>query len=259
MARKQARRRKQKKAIRFRMPSISIARILTPMVAVLIVYTTYHVSGKLLDRPIGSISVNGPFQRVTALQIEEAISEELDAGFFGADVGRMQQRIQALTWIDGATVARRWPNRIAIGVTEQVPAATWGESGLFVTDVRHVPAELPRLSGPDDRSADVARRYLAVRAQLIPLGLDVRRVQLDARGAWDMTLTNGVDIRLGRRDVEERTSLFLDVVANIITGRAADIDYVDMRYSNGWNDGAAAPATDPGEEDPSMLASRGKP
>ena len=270
MARKQARRRKQKKAIRFRMPSISIARILTPMVAVLIVYTTYHVSGKLLDRPIGSISVNGPFQRVTALQIEEAISEELDAGFFGADVGRMQQRIQALTWIDGATVARRWPNRIAIGVTEQVPAATWGEGGLlnvrgelFVTDVRHVPAELPRLSGPDDRSADVARRYLAVREQLIPLGLDVRRVQLDARGAWDMTLANGVDIRLGRRDVDERTSLFLDVVANIITGRAADIDYVDMRYSNGftigWNDGVSAPANDPEEDDPSMLASRGKP
>jgi cell division protein FtsQ len=270
MARKQARRRKQKKATRFRMPPISIARILTPMVAVLIVYTTYHVSGKLLDRPIGSISVNGPFQRVTALQIEEAISEELDAGFFGADVGRMQERIQALTWIDRVTVARRWPNRIAIGVTEQVPAATWGESGLlnvrgelFVTDVRHVPAELPRLSGPDDRSADVARRYLAVREQLIPLGLDVRRVQLDARGAWDMTLTNGVDIRLGRRDVDERTSLFLDVVANIITGRAAEIDYVDMRYSNGftigWNDGASAPATDSEEEDPSMLASRGKP
>ena len=71
MARKQARRRKQKKAISFRMPSISIARILTPMVAVLIVFATYHVSGKLLDRPIGSISVHGPLQRVSALQVEE--------------------------------------------------------------------------------------------------------------------------------------------------------------------------------------------
>jgi len=122
---------------------------------------------------------------------------------------------------------------------------------------------LPRLSGPDDRSDDVARRYLAVRDQLIPLGLDVRRVHLDARGAWDMTLTNGVEIRLGRREVDERTELFLDVVANIITGRAADIDYVDMRYSNGftigWNEGAETPLAEPQEEDPAMLASRGAP
>jgi cell division protein FtsQ len=270
MARKQARRRKQKKVARLRMPSIPIARIVTPATAMLIIVATYHASGSLLDRPIDSISVSGPLQRVTALQIEEAISEELDAGFFGADVGQMQERIQDLAWIDGATVARRWPDRIAIGVTEQVPAAIWGESGLlnvrgelFVTEARHIPAELPRLSGPDDRSDDIARRYLAVREQLIPLGLDVRRVHLDARGAWDMTLTNGVEIRLGRRDVDERTELFLDVVANIITGRAADIEFVDMRYSNGftigWNDGAVSPEADPQDEDPAMLALRGAP
>ena len=76
-----------------------------------------------------------------------------------------------------------------------------------------------------------------------------------------MTLTNGVDIRLGRRDVDARTDLFLDVVANIITGRATDIEYVDMRYSNGftigWNDGVATPATESGEKDPAILASRG--
>ena len=131
MARKQAQRRKQKKARNFRMPSIPVARIVTPAVAILIVVATYHVSGKLLDRPIDSIAVNGPFQRVTALQVEEAISDELDAGFFGADVGRMQRKIQALTWIDGASVARRWPSQIAIAISEQVPAAIWGESGLL--------------------------------------------------------------------------------------------------------------------------------
>ena len=162
------------------------------------------------------------------------------------------------------------PRTLSRPLSPQVAAGTWGESGLlnvrgelFVTEVRHIPAELPRLSGPDDRSGDVARRYLAVREQLIPLGLDVRRVHLDARGAWDMTLTNGVEIRLGRREVDERTGLFLDVVANIITGRAADIDYVDMRYSNGftigWTDGAETPVTEPQDEDPAMLAARGAP
>jgi cell division protein FtsQ len=270
MARKQARRRKPAKKKTFKMPSIPIARILTPVAAVLVVLATYHASGNLLDRPIDSIAVSGPFQRVTALRVEEAISEELEAGFLGADLGRIQELIQALPWIDRATVARRWPDRISIMVTEQVPAAIWDEQGLlnvrgelFVTEARHIPAELPRLSGPSGHSGNVARRYLEMREQLIPLGLDLRRVHLDARGAWDMTLTNGVQVRLGRRNVDERTGLFIDVVANIITGRATDIEYVDMRYSNGftigWKAGSATPGADPGDKDPALLASRGTP
>jgi cell division protein FtsQ len=195
MARKQARRRKQTKAKKFTLPTIPVARIVTPLAAVAIVLATYHVSGNMLDRPIESIAISGPFQRVTALQIEEAISTELDAGFIGADVGRMQEQVQALPWIDKATVARRWPNRIAVIVSEQVPAAIWDEHGLlnvrgelFVTEARHIPAELPRLSGPRDRADDVARRYLAVREQLIPLGLDLRQVHLDAAGVTSTTV-----------------------------------------------------------------------
>jgi cell division protein FtsQ len=74
-------------------------------------------------------------------------------------------------------------------------------------------------------------------------------VHLDARGAWDMTLGNGVDVRLGRRDVTERTDLFLAVVANIVSSRETDIEFVDMRYSNGftigWKRGAPSPLAEP--------------
>jgi cell division protein FtsQ len=188
MARKQARRRKPAKVRRFTLPKVRIGRVLTPLLAVAAIAATYELSARMLDRDIGSIEVSGPFQRVSALQIEAAIGHELDAGFLGSDLGRIRATIRALPWIDDAAVARRWPNRLAITVTEQVPAAIWGESGLlnvrgelFVDDARHVPAELPRLSGPEGRSADVARRYLALREQLIPIGLDVRSLTLDGR------------------------------------------------------------------------------
>ena len=268
MARKQARRRKQKTTRRFSIPTISLSRYLVPIIAVAVVAATYRMSVRLLDGDIESIVINGPFQRVTALAIEEAISADLDAGFLGANLSRIRATIQELPWIDQAVVARRWPNKLAITVSEQVPAATWGEHGLlnvrgelFVENARHVPAELPRLSGPADRSADVARSYLSIRDRLIPVGLDVRRVELDPRGAWEITLTNGVEVRLGRRDVEQRTDLFVDVVANVITGRAVDIAYVDMRYSNGftigWKDGADTPITNPNTAEREMLAARG--
>ena len=268
MGRKQAKRRKQKVERHIQLPTIRLRRIVMPLFAVGVVVATYHLSLTMMDREISSIQITGPMQRVTALQIEDAITEEIDAGFVGADLDQMRDNIVALPWIDRARVARRWPSRITIAVTEQIPAAVWGDSGLlntrgelFVTDLRHAPAELPKLSGPDAESAAVAERYLRVREQLIPVGLDVQRVHLDARGSWEMTLQNGIDIRLGRRDVTERTSLFLDVVANIITGRAADIEYVDMRYGNGftigWKNGDPTPVRKPAEKDQEMLAARG--
>ncbi len=269
MAHKQAQRRKSRQSKKRQLPRLRLSRVITPLVAVLLVAASYRMSTSLLDRKIETIEISGPFQRVTALQIEEAVSDELDSGFLGADLGRMQAQIRILPWVDQASVARRWPNWISIRVSEQVPAAIWGERGLlnvrgelFVDNARHVPAELPRLSGPADRSADVAKRYLRVRDRLIPLGLDLRSVRLDARGAWEMTLTNGVEVRFGRREIDQRTDMFLAVVAEVITGHSKDMDYIDMRYNNGftigWKDGHS-PHADPISDEPEMLASTGTP
>ena len=268
MARKQARRRKTTPRRKFEWPKIRLGRLAVPLAAVAIVAATYEICLGMLDTEIESLEISGPFQRVSALQIEEAVADELDKGFIGADLGTIQRRLREMSWIDQAAVARRWPDRIAITVTEQVPAAVWDERGLlnvrgelFVEQAQHLPAELPRLAGPAGQFAAVAKRYLEVRERLIPVGLDVRTVELDARGAWNLKLTNGVDVRLGRRDTDLRADLFIDVVADVIAGRAADIDYVDMRYSNGftvgWKDGASAPADEPVSDEPSMLASRG--
>ncbi|MEM8815895.1 MAG: cell division protein FtsQ/DivIB [Pseudomonadota bacterium] len=265
MARKQARRRKTKPVRSFALPKLRWTRVVAPVLAVALVFASYELALRALDREIRSLEISGPLERVSAMQIEAAIATELDAGFLGSNLGHMRQTIRDLEWIDDATVARRWPDRLAITVTEQVAAAIWDDKGLlnvrgelFVENARHTPAELPRLSGPASRAADVATRYLAIRKQLIPLGLDVREVNLDSRGAWEMTLSNGVGVRLGRRDVDNRTQLFLDVVANIVTANAKRIEYVDLRYSNGftigWNgDRPPADEKDPGS-DPAMLA-----
>ena len=265
--RTQAKRRKQKKTRQFRMPVLPLGKLSVFLLAGAVIALCYQFSAELLDQPIRSITIEGPFQRASALQIEEAISNELGAGFFSANLKIIQKHIVALPWIDQANVARRWPGKLEISVTEQVPAAVWGKSGLlntrgdlFVTDARHVPAELPRLSGPDGQSAIVAARYLQIREELIPLGLDVRRVQVDARGAWQMTLQNGVEVRLGRRDVEARTQLFLDVAASIISSREAEIEFVDMRYSNGftigWKNGSRSPVEDSAAIGQEMVAGR---
>jgi cell division protein FtsQ len=264
MARKQAKKRKERTRRRLKLPKIAFGRLSVVPAAFLVVFFCYETSSTLLDRPIERIAVEGPFERVSALEIEAAIGDELERGFLGADLEAIRDRVQDLPWIDRANVVRRWPDTLEIGVTEQVPAACWGENGLmntrgelFVRNARHVPAELPRLSGPDGHAAEVARRYLDIRRQLIPLGLDLRRVHLDARGAWNLTLSNGVEVRLGRRDTDTRTGLFLQVAADIVARREGDIEFVDMRYSNGFTigwAGGASPRRPDSEASPEMLA-----
>jgi cell division protein FtsQ len=146
--------------------------------------------------------------------------------------------------VDRARVQRLWPDRIRVEVVEQQAAARWGEDGLlntrgelFATGVRHVPPELPRLDGPPGTEWQVAQRYLAIQGRLVEQGLRVAALSMDPRGAWQMRLSNGVTVRLGRRQVDERMERFMQVGAQVIAGRAADIDYIDMRYSNGFSIG----------------------
>jgi cell division protein FtsQ len=229
-----------------------------------------------LDRPMSVISMDGSFQRVSPGQIEKAVAPFGGGGFMSADLDGIQRAVEALPWVQSARVQRRWPNSLHITVSEQTAAARWGDSGLlntrgelFVREATHVPAELPRLSGPDGTESQVAQRYLSVQGRMLEAGMRIAALRLDERGAWEMDLDSGVTVRLGRREVDQRIDRFIHTASQVIAHRLNDITYVDMRYSNGFAIGwrnpgvpAAAPAkrsedTDPDAEPLGSLQTNG--
>ncbi|MEO0575383.1 MAG: cell division protein FtsQ/DivIB [Pseudomonadota bacterium] len=244
MSHKQARRRKtagKPKRIVLNVPAHLVQRTVIVAVIAVVIAGGAWAAREGLDVPIAAMTVDGPFQRVSAMDVRGAVAEQIPLGFVGASLKRMQQRIEALAWVDTASVRRVWPDRIHIVVTEQVPAARWGERGLlnvrgelFIDSARHEYAELPRLSGPDAKVQSVAAQYLALRGPLIEAGLGLRAVTLDKRGAWQFVLGNGIEVRLGRREARERASRFVDVASPVVARHAEKIRYVDMRYSNGF-------------------------
>ena len=122
MTRKQAKRRKPQQARRVTLPSIPWRKFSALLLALATIALSYRFSAELLDQPISAITIEGSFQRVSALQIEEAISDELASGFLSADISVIQELVAALPWIDQANVVRRWPGSLDITVIEQVPA-----------------------------------------------------------------------------------------------------------------------------------------
>lgn len=195
-----------------------------------------------LNQPITTVAVAGRFQRVAPLDVERAVHDSAAGrGLVSVNLARVRAAVQALPWVDTVSVQRNWPRGLTVTIGEQVAAARWNENGLlntrgelFATDATHIPPELPRLSGPDGTQASVVQRYFAMRDRLLEMGMRITAVRLDARGAWQLDLDNGVSVRLGRQQLDERFNTFVATAARIVALRAADIAYVDMRYANGF-------------------------
>ncbi|MGI9245098.1 MAG: cell division protein FtsQ/DivIB [Steroidobacteraceae bacterium] len=197
-----------------------------------------------LDRPVRRVLLEGPFQRVAPPEIEAALAEVARGGLASVDLDRIRKRVEAIDWVDNAVVTRVWPDAIRVVVNEQVAAARWNDTGLlnargelFLRNARYVPPELPLLEGPDGTESDVAQLYIEAQGRLLEAGVRLTGVRLDARGAWELQLGDGLQVRLGRQAVHERLERFIRLASPMVAKRAAEISYVDMRYTNGFSVG----------------------
>jgi cell division protein FtsQ len=257
LGRRANRRRVESRIARLKLPTLGavwlrrVRAVLVVPVAAAASYGVFKGVQLVLDQPIRELVVEGTFQRVTPIQVEAAVADGHNAGFLTVNLAALRERVLALDWVDGANVGRRWPDTLIVRVTEHQAAARWGESGLlnvrgelFTEHSPHAFAELPSLAGPPGSERDVARRYLAVRGKLVEADLSLERLELDARGSWRLVLRGGQEIRLGRRDIDERLYRFFDVVFPALAAQLASVEYVDLRYTNGfavgWRDGPPA-------------------
>ena len=214
-----------------------------PLLATLLVIAGSLFALRLVfNQPVESVSISGRFQRVLPLDVDKAVREAVGShGMVAVNLAHIAAAVEQIPWVDRASVARRWPRALSVQVVEQTPVARWGEQGLlnvrgevFVHDSRHIPPELPLLSGPEGQQAVMTGRYLAAAPRLVEAGLRLTRLTLDERGAWELALDNGVTLRLGREHVDARFDRFLTAGARIVASRAGEIEYVDLRYANGF-------------------------
>jgi cell division protein FtsQ len=232
--------------MRLSMPKIRInyRALLIPPLVVAVIAGTLFVARTALDRPVDKLQLEGAFQRVTPIQVEAAVAPALEHGFLTSDLGEIRQLVTSLDWVDEVEVARVWPDTLAVRIQEHQAAARWGDTGLlnthgelFTDEARHEFPELPRLAGPQGVEYLVASQYLALRGRLTEANLSLDALSIDERGAWLLTLSTGQEIRLGRRDVEQRLDRFFDVAAPALAPEMQRVEYIDLRYTNGFSVG----------------------
>ncbi len=206
---------------------------------------------RLLDPqqfPLRTVRIESPLKHVSQATLRNSVRPHVEAGFLGVDVDAVRDGLEALPWIQRATVRRAWPDKLVVQVTEQQAIARWGNSALlnmrgevFSPQMDESLQSLPLLRGPRDTNRVVAEQYVAMQGMLKPLGLTITHMSLNERRALSLRLDNGLQLGLGRQDTDLRLLRFVRVYPQVLEPRLAAIDSIDLRYTNGfavrWRDG----------------------
>ena len=178
-----------------------------------------------------------------AFDNEGATRGRVAGNFFAVDLGVIRNGLEQLAWVRRADVRRVWPDRIEVQLEEHVALARWGDVGLVNTYgerfAGQTEATLPVFAGPAHTEGEVTRRYRRYAELLGPLGSALDRVILTPRFAWQLRLTNGLSIELGRDlandAAEARLVRFVAVYPQTLGRIARRHEYVDLRYTNGFS------------------------
>ena len=166
-----------------------------------------------LDQPIETVAVDGRFQRVAPVDVERVVKAQLHgAGLLSVDLAAVRAAIHTLPWVDAVQRAARLAARAdgAGGRAERRGALGRARAAQHARRaVRQPTSATSRRSSRSCRGRTARNRWWRSaisppQGRLMQAGCASRRCALDARGAWEFDLANGVTVRLGRRQIDER-------------------------------------------------------
>jgi cell division protein FtsQ len=204
--------------------------------------------------PLRQLEIEGKFERVGVEQIKSAVAPESEAGFFAVRLERIRGALERLPGVERAEVRKRWPDVLAVRITERVAVAAFGDSRLidsggvlFGPFGGAVEEGLPRLEGPAPAAANMLALFRASEVSLKETGLKPVGLLLSERGGIRLTLASGATLELGREQTEQRLARFIAAWSKLPRPANAELVRADLRYANGfaveWH--AVAPPSPP--------------
>ncbi|MFG6159762.1 cell division protein FtsQ/DivIB [Halomonas sp. 1390] len=194
-----------------------------------------------LDRPIERVSVRGELTHVSADYLRSRLAPLIQGqSWLSVDLSALRRQAREIGWLKEVRVSREWPDALTFELVEQVPVARWSDGRLlnpegepFAAGPVSPPADLPDLAGPPDSGAEVLDYRARLAVQFASLGLEVRQLRLEPRGAWRFQLDSGVWVMLGRNDRASRLGRLVAAWERELGPLASHIRYIDLRYPNG--------------------------
>jgi cell division protein FtsQ len=215
-----------------------IADLLFLAAAGLVLYGALHYAARLPVFALGEVWVTAPVKHVTEAEVADVVRRHVRGSFFTLDLAQTRAAFETLPWVRSANIRRHWPDRLNVALEEHVPLARWDSAGLVSTHGEVFRAAydgpLPVFTGPAGTAKEIAIQYEYFRASLAAIGREPLRIRVSPRRAWQIELDGGTILELGREHVEARFSRFVAAYPRTLAPLKRPIDYVDLRYANGF-------------------------
>ena len=175
-------------------------------------------------------------------EVSEIIRNHQQRDLMHMDIAVLAEEMQQLDWIAKASVYKRWPDTVEMDLVERVPVVRWGEKAFLDADgaVFTIPdndklRHLFTVHGPDGYEKQVLGYYQLIAPWLSKQRIAIQELYLDQRLVWHARLENGLDVILGRDQLNERLKKLIVVNDKVIEPYARYIDGIDLRYHDGFS------------------------
>ena len=203
--------------------------------------------GSWLSNPknlvIQNVQVDGDFNYADREKVSAIIRPFVNTNLHLLDVKALLAELEFEPWVRSVVLTKVWPDKVWIEVVEQVPVAFWGDDRLvnsygdiFDASLPEKKGEIPVLFHPDNQGTAMIKKYVNVQQWLkaLPQNIGISEFIEDARGAWQLKLTNGLVVEVGNTDHKKRLQRFVVGYTRVLLTEANRLRKVDLRYSNGF-------------------------
>lgn len=231
--------RARKQQSNFHIPWKQVIKVTLFFLVVAICFLSLNKIKTTNEFPIHQVKIYG-IKHLNSVETRQMLLPFVSKGFFGVEVDLIKEQLLQAPWVADVSVRRVWPDQVVVAITERNPIARWNEDSLlsstgeiFNPASASFPEDVPHFIGPEGQQISMLEFYSKINILLNPLHLKIKRLLLSPYLSWDVEFANGMKVRLGYKDVLTRVGHFVKVYSKIVGERAAEVDYVDLRYPNG--------------------------
>ncbi len=206
------------------------------------IYAIYQRLSQQNFFPLKRVIIQEPLRYGDMREVSEIIRNHHQRDLLHMDVTLLADEMQRLDWIAKASVYKRWPDAVEVKLEERVPVVRWG--GRAFLDASGEPFSIPdndklrelaTIHGPDGYEKQVLQYWHDIAPWLGARQLQLQQLSLGQRHGWHAELENGLDVILGRDQLNDRLKKLAVVNDKVIKPYHRYIEAIDLRYHDGFS------------------------
>ena len=192
-----------------------------------------------VDLPIKQISIIGEYQHIDKEQVDLIANEYIEGNFFSINLDQTRHAFKKLAWVREIAIRKKFPDTLEVTIEEHKPIARWGRVGLVNSygEIFNAASqeELPSFIGYETFVKEMTLKFMEMNEILSKELMQVGTITLSERLSWEVITDNQVRVILGKDNIIKKLNLFTNNYQNILAELKNRIEYVDLRYKDGFS------------------------